>query len=220
MVVRWSSHTSLEHLSSLSNTKLHGIFQTSLHRSSATCLTFQKIQHMMYLLWTLLNFGLVLFLIVICFKATRLIRERLGLFASIIFVIGLLSFVNSSNNKNPARKAGRQTPDFVFKTADQIKPNTSIYTSQAIKTYIGSSINLGVLFGKEVLTGKLVAAEADFSISGLVGGHKWTPQIIAVTPSPSSGNFNYQVSGILNWNLLGIPVFSQYKKLEGVISVR
>lgn len=55
---------------------------------------------MSYLLWSILNIGLFLFFIIICFKATKLIREKLGLIATIVFVFGLLSFVGNSNNHN------------------------------------------------------------------------------------------------------------------------
>ena len=53
---------------------------------------------MLYLLWGLLNIGLFIYFIVISIKATKLVREKVGLFASLIFLFGLLSFGGRSNN--------------------------------------------------------------------------------------------------------------------------
>ena len=60
---------------------------------------------MIYLIWGILNFVLFVFFITICFKAMKLIRKEIGLFAAFIFVVGLLSFIGNSNsndyNKEP-----------------------------------------------------------------------------------------------------------------------
>jgi len=38
---------------------------------------------MIYLIWGLLNLGLVICFLVICFKATKLVREKIGLIAAV-----------------------------------------------------------------------------------------------------------------------------------------
>ena len=44
---------------------------------------------MLYLIWGLLNLGLVIYFLVICFRATKLVKEKIGLFAAVFFVLGL-----------------------------------------------------------------------------------------------------------------------------------
>lgn len=52
---------------------------------------------MMYLIWGLLNIGLLIYFLSICFKVTKLIREKMGLFITVFFVLTLLSFIGNSN---------------------------------------------------------------------------------------------------------------------------
>jgi len=40
---------------------------------------------MMYLIWGLLNIGLLFYFLIIYFKAIKLVRREIGLFASIVF---------------------------------------------------------------------------------------------------------------------------------------
>ena len=51
---------------------------------------------MTYLLWSLLNIALGILFIYLCFKATKLINERIGLLASLVFVFGILAIMSSS----------------------------------------------------------------------------------------------------------------------------
>jgi len=46
----------------------------------------------LYVLWALLNVALSLYFLFLCFRAVKLVRERLGVLAAILFTIGLLSF--------------------------------------------------------------------------------------------------------------------------------
>ena len=55
---------------------------------------------MLELIWGILNVFLLIYFIIICFKSVRIVKEKLGLFASFIFVIGLLSFISKPDKKN------------------------------------------------------------------------------------------------------------------------
>ena len=57
---------------------------------------------MLELIWGIFNGILLIYLIVICFKSVKLIKEKIGFLASLIFVLGLLSFMSKSNDKNLA----------------------------------------------------------------------------------------------------------------------
>jgi hypothetical protein len=61
---------------------------------------------MLYLLWALINLGLFVFFIVICFSATKYVKERINLFGAVVFVLGLLSFTNRSNSDNEDGNTG------------------------------------------------------------------------------------------------------------------
>src|SRR5258705_4897776 len=59
---------------------------------------------MFYLLWMILNIVLFVFFIITCFRATKLIREKLGAFAAVIFVFGLLSFMRHPNDEDKSAR--------------------------------------------------------------------------------------------------------------------
>lgn len=177
----------------------------------------------MYLLWTLLNFAIIIFFIVLCFRATKLLREKLGILAAIIFVVGLLSFVTNKkeskgNIESPIKS--RQVADFVFEEVRKIDSTTASYVTHTIESNTVSFLNMNVMFGREQNTNKTVPVEAGFKITGLLGGHKWAPKEVYILPSSRPGEFAYTVKGSLEWLLLGIPVFSQAKTFEGVISAK
>lgn len=81
---------------------------------------------MLYLLWDLLNISLFLYFIIICFQATRLLREKVGLLASTTFVVGLLSFIGQSNNDRDNKEPNsNQIKTWKFISEDSINRNTT-----------------------------------------------------------------------------------------------
>src|SRR5690348_10591267 len=67
---------------------------------------------MLVLAWAILNSALFIVFLGLCFRATSLTREKFGLVASIVFVIGLLSFAGGSKETN---KDGSQNSKY-YKT--------------------------------------------------------------------------------------------------------
>lgn len=167
---------------------------------------------MLYLIWTILNFGLFLLFIIICFQATKLVREKLGLVTSIVFAFGLLSFVNSSSSGN------NQVRKWNFTTEDEIMSNTTNYSNITIDKTLISTIALGVLYGKEKTSNKNVGIEANSSLFGFLGGHNWKPQFISVEATPAEGKLKYYVTGLLEWKSLGTTIYSQSKIYSGIIN--
>jgi hypothetical protein len=174
---------------------------------------------MLHVLWAILNVGLFLFFITICFKATIIIREKLGLFASIIFVFGLLSFVSNSGNNDEGDKNGQnQVEKWKLSSENEITPSSLTYTQISIDKTLMSTINLGVSFGKEKISNKYVAIEANSIMLGLVCGQEWKPLSIYVEPTAINGKFRYIVTGTLKWKLLGTTFYYQYKTYSGFIT--
>src|SRR6187455_930791 len=72
---------------------------------------------MLYLFWVILNFSLVLSFLYISFKAAKLVKQKMGLFAFIVFVVVLISSWMPANVK-PAyfhRKRFDLVPEEKFK---------------------------------------------------------------------------------------------------------
>ncbi|MGZ5189425.1 MAG: hypothetical protein ACXWCZ_00315, partial [Flavisolibacter sp.] len=120
---------------------------------------------MLYLLWGLLNIAIFLVFIVTCFKATRLIKERLGLFASIIFVFGLLSFMSNSNDdKDNEDYNSKDFKTWKFTTEDSIDRNATFLISKELEKTLISKLQLGIKYGKDI--------QGELNIP--IGANSWT----------------------------------------------
>jgi hypothetical protein len=163
---------------------------------------------MLYLLWGLLNLFLFVYFIAICFKATKLLREKLGMLATIVFVFGLLSFTTiSSNNKSTKLKTWK------FVSADSV--NADSYLSARLHNNLISKYELGISYKNDGQTNIPVSATS--TTDGVICGTKWKPLFINVQ-STANNTFQYTVSGIVEWKLLGFTVYSQQKFYKGFVS--
>ncbi|MES2238918.1 MAG: hypothetical protein V4497_01535 [Bacteroidota bacterium] len=176
---------------------------------------------MIYLLWGLLNIGIFLFFIIICFKATKLLREKVGLLASIIFVFGILSFVGNSNNDNNNKEPNsNQVKTWKFVTEESLKNNESYLLDVDLEKTLVSKYFLEIKYGKDKLGKINVPISAYSSTTGFISGINWKPISIIVNQTNDNNKFEYLVHGVIEWKLLGATIYSQYKEYKGYASTK
>jgi len=176
---------------------------------------------MFYLLWGLLNVGLFLFFIVICFRATKLIRQNFGLLASIVFVFGLLSFIGHSNNNNDNREPNsNQIKTWKFTSDDSLSrhPTSSVFID--LEKTLVSKYYLFVLYGKDKDGQINIPISASSSTNGFISGTNWKPISIFINRTDDNNKFEYFVSGVVEWKLLGATIYSQLKEYKGIVSAK
>ena len=172
---------------------------------------------MTYLIWGLLNIGLFLFFIVICFKATKLVREKLGLFASIIFVFGLLSFVGHSNNDDDNKEPNsNQIKTWKFISEDSLNRNATYLLDVNLEKTLVSKYDLGIKYGKDRQGEMNIPISAYSSTTGFISGTNWKPVSIIVNRTSDNNKFEYFVDGVVEWKLLGATIYSQLKEYKGI----
>lgn len=172
---------------------------------------------MTYLLWGLLNIGLFIFFIVICFKATKLIREKVGLFASIIFVFGLLSFVSNSNNDNDNREPNsNKIKTWKFISDDSLKGNDSYILESVLEKTLVSTYYLGIKYCKDKQRQINIPVNSYSSTTGFISGTNWKPTSIIVNKTNDNNKFEYFVDGVVEWKILGLTIYSQPKEYKGI----
>lgn len=171
---------------------------------------------MIYLIWGLINIGLFIFFIFTCFRAIKFIREKSGFFASLIFVFGLFSFIGNSNKANDNKEPNsNRSKHWDFKPQDSIIQNTTDNIYIIIEETLLSKYNLSIQYGQEK-TSKLNAPILAYSSTeGFISGTNWLPVSVIVNQTEDNKKFEYQVSGILEWKLLGATVYSQPKTYTG-----
>lgn len=176
---------------------------------------------MIYLLWGLFNIGLFVFFLVVCFRATKLLRERLGLFASIVFVFGLLSFMASQGETDELHSDNNfNSGSWTFTAQDRIAPNTQLQVRAVLEKALVARYILGITYGQELGSQKTVPVQAYSDVTGLISGTAWTPVNISVSLNDEKTAFQYSVDGVVKWKLLGFTVYNQSKSYKGLASIR
>jgi hypothetical protein len=176
---------------------------------------------MLYLLWGLLNIGLFLFFIVICFRATKLIRQNVGLLASIVFVFGLLSFIGHSNNNNDNKEPNsNQTKTWTFTSDDSLSryPTSSEFIVLE-KTFI-SKYYLFIQYANDKNGQVTIPVSASSITNGFISGTNWKPTSIVINRIDDNNKFQYFVRGVVEWKLLGATIYSQLKEYNGIVPTK
>lgn len=171
---------------------------------------------MIYLLWALLNFGLLLFFLVICFKATKLVREKMGGFTAIVFVLGLLSFVSNSDTNTNKEPNSNKVKTWNFNTEDDLIRKTYSQNIDLENTLISKN-TLTIKYGKKDRSSIPISAYTN--TTGFAGGIVWIPSAITVNPT-AENKFAYSVHGITKWKLLGATIYYQPKVYGGVVQIK
>ncbi|MGV3560282.1 hypothetical protein [Larkinella arboricola] len=164
---------------------------------------------MLHLFWTLLNIGLIIFFLVICFRATKLIREKMGLFAAVVFVVGLFSGSSTRKESKPTRTIG-------LAPKINIRPDSHRIRYSAIDKNWVNRLELTVETGIDSTSGKTVALSATPHLMGSITGYGWEPHLVSVEATKDR-KITYGVSGTMHWKLLGVTVYDEVKHLTGTL---
>jgi hypothetical protein len=173
---------------------------------------------MLYLFWSLLNIALGILFLFICIRATKLIRENLGIIAAIVFVFALLSFVSSPNyGSNKDHKTG-MTRSWDFHSPDSVRQIN--LTSFTLERNWVSTFNLEVEYGKDKNSGLNIPVSAFSNMTGIQGGYVWKPVSINLYSTSDDHKLRYSVYGTVEWKLLGLTIYHQGKAYGGNIEIK
>lgn len=176
---------------------------------------------MLYILWGLLNIGLFLFFIGTCFKATKLLRDKVGFLSSFIFILGLFLFiVHSNNNRDNKKSNSNQIKTWQFASEDSLSRNATFLLELDLEKTVLATYTLGISYGKDQLQQMNIPISAYSSTSGFISGTNWKPISIMVTNTSDNNKFIYRVDGVMEWQLLGATIYSQTKTYQGFASTK
>lgn len=176
---------------------------------------------MTYLLWGLLNIGLFLFFTFTCFRATKLLRDQFGLFATIIFVFGLFSFIGNANDSDDNKEQdsnGAWTWKFI--ADDSVKRNATYSLNIDLEKTFVSEYTLAIKYGKDINGQVNIPISAYATTSGFSSGTNWKPVSIIVSRTADNHQFQYYVDGMMEWKLLGATIYSQSKEFKGFALIK
>jgi hypothetical protein len=165
---------------------------------------------MLELIWGSLNIGIFIYFLYICLKSAKNLHEKLGGFASLIFIFGLLAYMPNPNDENTNNKT--------FNSSNEIEKfsGDSYIIEKKLLESITSEIKLIIKLGENKNGEKLLTAQT--SRNGFISGINWNVKNIIVEKSPTENKYFYNVYGLFEWNLLGLKLYSESKNFKGELN--
>ena len=173
---------------------------------------------MFYLFWAFLNIALGLFFLFVCIKATKLIRQKLGIVGAIVFVFVLVSFACAPRSKTDKDLKTGNVKNWKFQSSDSLWKISHDFIVLD-KNWL-SEINLYFQYGENKNTGLKVPTMAYSDMPGFIGGYNWKPVSINVYSTDENHKLAYSVVGNIEWTLLGLTVYHQLKTYDGEIEIK
>jgi hypothetical protein len=165
---------------------------------------------MLEIIWGILNIGIFVYFMIICFKAAKIIRENLGGWATLVFVLGLLSFMGKKEEDNSFKSFNLQKEQ---KDTVQNYVGNSYGKDILLEDNLATQIRAHISYGEDKTGKKLLKAMA--SRDGFVSGTYWKPILFNVSKLDNNDNYEYQVIGSMEWKILGIKLYTESKEFNG-----
>jgi hypothetical protein len=171
-----------------------------------------KQENMFELIWGILHGILIIYFIIIFFKSVKIIKEKNGVLATLVFVIGLLSFISKPDEK----KITDKNIEILNQTNPKKAFNGNSYLRFAtLEDNLTSKIELKILCGEKESDNELIILNADCNRTGFISGTNWNTLSIDVDKEKDENFCKYNVSGIMEWEILGITIYSEVKDFTG-----
>lgn len=169
---------------------------------------------MVYLFWALLNIALLIYFIKTCIKASKTIKESMGLLSLLFILFGLWSFMKSPDaishaNNTTAKTRMQQQPDSI--------PISTISVTLE-KTLLAEHL-LYIDYQKNNQSQLYSAVKTYCTTNGFIVGTQWEPVVVKVENTDQANFFRYEVRSKLDWQLLGAVVYKQEKVYRGLAKI-
>lgn len=174
---------------------------------------------MIHFIWAILNIIFAITFLVICYKGAKLIKNEIGLWAAMIFVVGLLSLMNIFNKDGIQYKQNEKIVKKGFSPIDSIITNTTKNRNMVLEENAISDFNLEIEYGQNKITKLNTPIDAKVNILGTVNGRRWKPMMYLINQTNSNTKFAYDVYGLVEWKLMGITIYTQQKSFKGFVYI-
>ncbi|GAB3769980.1 hypothetical protein GCM10028818_07010 [Spirosoma horti] len=167
----------------------------------------------LYTIWGLLNIGLGITLFVVSYRYFRFFSQRYGLLATgILFLLTVSMCQSPETNQSAQANKGLSTttvliPNF---SAEWVKPY------QARLVDLGSfQLNQDLMVHRKSQSDSTQITSAVY-LTGFISGILWKP-ITSVVTVGQDRHIHYTSAGVLEWRLLGLPLYNQLQQFTGSV---
>lgn len=169
---------------------------------------------MVYLFWAFLNIALLIYFIRTCIKASKTIKESMGMLSLLVILFGLWSFMERPDAISLANKATAKT--WMQQQSDSMPLSTISVTLE--KTLLAGHL-LYIDYHKNTQGQLYSAVKAYCTTNGFIVGTNWEPVVVKIDNTDQGDVFRYEVRSKLDWQLLGAVVYKQEKVYRGLAKI-
>ena len=166
---------------------------------------------MIHLIWSIINGMIVLYFLylIVGFIATgkRIFKPQFKAISIFIMVIGIVQIISALNSEKNSNR-------LIIKD-DYNKMNNSKIKEVVLEDNLTFDINMLVKYSIE--QNEFIPIESNSFLSGFMSGYVWEFNSLQTNNFKSNEKAEYNVNGILKWNLFGITVYSESKTFNGII---
>lgn len=155
---------------------------------------------MIEILWIFFNYGILLWILILLFRAVKLVNKKYGKLSSSILTIGII-FLILGHSKN------KQTDDVMLEGM-----NDSV--SDEIKFSPINHLTIGI-FANTIEQKYLYQTKFSSKFIFLFNPISWEQRMGEV--SKTKQGYSYSIQGVKEWNLLSIKIYSQKMDFRGDI---
>jgi hypothetical protein len=168
---------------------------------------------MLFSIFILINLCFTLLFLYIIYRAAVLLKKEIGVWAVIIFILGILP--KSSNSAEKSKTEWKYNSDKVFVNGAQGRKY------HTLEDNLVSKVELMVNYELDSVSQKYLPTEANIINSGLiVGGSRLIPQLITIKPTESPKHLEYHIQGMRKWQFFYLFNYSEDKRFAGFINIK
>ena len=168
---------------------------------------------MLFSIFILINLCFTLLFLYIIYRAAVLLKKEIGVWAVIIFILGILP---KSSNSSENRKT-----EWTYNSDKVLVNGTQRREYHTLEDNLISKVELMVSYGLDSVSKKYLPIEANIVNTGLiVGGSRLIPQYIKINPTGSPKLLAYNIQGMRKWQFFLIFNYNENKEFTGFINVK
>lgn len=171
---------------------------------------------MFQIVWGLCNIAVFFLFVIFIIRITKRIKSKFGVLISFLFVLISLSLVNHLVSRKDAGLNQGKTKTWAFDADKSIDKSRTYNAIIEMDKTLVSNYRLYLMYGKDTQQETSIPISSTSTMSGFVSGRKWIPTEIKISPAECN-SFDYQVCGMVKWNLLGVEFFTETKEYKGTI---
>ena len=166
---------------------------------------------MIHLIWSILNAIIVLYFLYLIIgfirKGTKILKPPFKFISIFVMVIGIVQIIAASDSEKNSNR--------ISITEKYESKNNSVLKLVQLEDNWTFDIQMLVTYSIE--QDQYIPIESNSFLTGLVSGYEWEFKAINTNNLNINGTTEFNATGILKWNLFGIPVYSESKTFQGII---